>query len=165
MAVKLGIGCGINKDNTCTAHYKQSRLSLTGDQSLEKLADILLQLNDYFVQSSSQQTTEKLEKLVQDIMQFINANYTDNAFSIYQICDHFHISESAAYQIFRELIGTSFMALVEHMRIEYACQLLNEKKLLIKDISNAVGYTNDNSFRRAFKRVMGITPGEYMGNV
>lgn len=72
------------------------------------------------------------------------------------------MSESSAYQIFREVIGTSFTSLVEHMRIERACQLLNEKKLLIKDISAAVGYSNDNSFRRAFKRVMGITPGEYM---
>ena len=77
------------------------------------------------------------------------------------ICEEFHISESFAYQIFREIIGTSFAHLLEQIRIEKACQLLSEKNILVKDIALAVGYTNDNSFRRAFKRVMGVTPKEF----
>ena len=131
--------------------------------SFEVLTENIFQLNEYFVQMHTKQNTEKLGKQAHEILLFINEHYTNCDFSIYQICDHFHISETSAYQIFREVIGTSFSDLVEHMRIEYACQLLNEKQLLIKDISAAVGYTNDNSFRRAFKRSMGITPGEYMG--
>lgn len=144
--------------------YPDGLLSgLKTPSSFEELAAGILQLNEYFVQKSTQQNAEKLQKQAREILLFINEHYTDCNFSIYQICDHFHISESSAYQLFREVIGTSFTGLVEHMRIEYACQLLSDKKLLIKDISSAVGYTNDNSFRRAFKRAMGITPGEYMG--
>ncbi|GEM_PF-2712764 len=135
---------------------------LQNPASFDELAKCILELNQHITHISTQQNEEKNKKLAQNLLQYINEHYTDCDFSIYHICENFHMSESSAYQIFREVIGTSFTSLVEHMRIERACQLLNEKKLLIKDISAAVGYSNDNSFRRAFKRVMGITPGEYM---
>lgn len=130
-------------------------------RDFDELMDAILALNQYFVQVNTQLQPLKMEKQIQEIMQFINDHYTDQDFSILCICEVFHMSESAAYKIFRQAIDTSFADLVEHMRIERACQMLNEKQYLIKDISWAVGYTNDNSFRRAFKRVMGITPREY----
>lgn len=130
-------------------------------REFDELSEIILALNQHFVQVNTQVNSEKAEKQAQEILQFINDHYTDQDFSINQICEHFHMSESSAYQIFRETVGTPLTGLVEHMRIEKACQMLNEKKYRIKDIAEAVGYTNDNSFRRAFKRVMGITPGEY----
>ena len=129
--------------------------------NFDELVDAVLMLNQFFVQVNTQLQPLKMEKQIHEIMQFINDHYTDQDFSILCICEAFHISESTAYKIFRQAIDTSFADLVEHMRIERACQMLNEKQFLIKDISSAVGYTNDNSFRRAFKRVMGMTPREY----
>ena len=127
----------------------------------EELFACLLQLNQYLVQANNHLNSEKNEKLAAKILEYINSHYTDSSFTVYSICEEFHISESLAYQLFREVIGTSFSDLLEQIRIERACQMLSEKTWLIKDIALAVGYTSDNSFRRAFKRVMGITPGEF----
>ena len=135
--------------------------NLNNAASFEDIVSCLLQLNQYLIQTNNQLNSEKNEKLAALILQYINSHYTDCDLTIIQICDTFHISESLAYQLFREIIGTSFSDLLEQIRIERACQMLSKRTWLIKDIALAVGYTNDNSFRRAFKRVMGVTPGEF----
>lgn len=48
------------------------------------------------------------------------------------------------------------------VRIEAACEMLSDKSLTIKAISEKVGYSSDVSFRRAFKRVLGISPSEFI---
>lgn len=128
---------------------------------LDALAESLLRLNEYLTHMNNQISSDKSKQLAEGILKYINLNYTCSNFTIYSLCEEFHISESFAYQIFREVIGTSFADLLEQIRIEKACQLLNQKTCLIKDIALSVGYTNDNSFRRAFKRVMGVSPGEF----
>lgn len=132
--------------------------------NFEELEDAILHFNQYLVRVNNQMNSEKNERQAEQIMQYISNNYNHDDLTIYSICEEFHISESFAYQVFREVIGTSFADLLEQIRIEKACQLLSEKTHLIKDIALAVGYTNDNSFRRAFKRVMGVTPGEFISN-
>lgn len=134
------------------------------EPALDSLFSAILELNKYLVRVNNQLNSSKNEQQAEKIMEYISSHYTRSDFTIYTICDEFHISESFAYQIFREVIGTSFADLLEQIRIEQACQMLSEGKYLIKDIALHVGYTNDNSFRRAFKRVMGITPGEFASN-
>ncbi len=34
--------------------------------------------------------------------------------------------------------------------------------VLIRDVASQVGYTSDHSFRRAFKRVMKVTPSQFV---
>lgn len=131
------------------------------DPALDTLFPAILELNKYLVHVNNQLNSSKNERQAEKIMEYISSHYACSDFTIYTICDEFHISESFAYQIFREVIGTSFADILEQIRIEQACQMLSEGKYLIKDIALHVGYTNDNSFRRAFKRVMGVTPGEF----
>ena len=50
---------------------------------------------------------------------------------------------------------------IEKCRIEKACNLIKNTNMKIGDIAETVGYTSDVSFRRAFKKVTGISPGEY----
>lgn len=45
--------------------------------------------------------------------------------------------------------------------LKQACELLGAKKLTIEEIAAEVGYNSVYSFRRAFKRVYGISPREH----
>ena len=69
--------------------------------------------------------------------------------------------ESALYREFRQIFSVSFSEYLENLRIEKACELLRSQPL-VKDVSARVGYNSDYSFRRAFKRVLGVTPSAYM---
>ena len=50
---------------------------------------------------------------------------------------------------------------VQHIRIERAKRLLEATSESIEDISWAVGYEDPAAFRRLFKRLTELRPGEY----
>ena len=54
----------------------------------------------------------------------------------------------------------SFSDYLEQVRINKACDLL-QQLTPVKDVSKQVGYNSDYSFRRAFKRIMGMPPSYY----
>lgn len=50
---------------------------------------------------------------------------------------------------------------VQTLRVEEAKQMLETSDQAIDDIAQAVGYEDPNSFRRLFKRTVGVTPQKY----
>ena len=46
-------------------------------------------------------------------------------------------------------------------RITHAIQLLYNDSLTIKEIGYSCGYPDENYFCRVFRKVMGVSPGEY----
>lgn len=112
-----------------------------------------------------QETTKKIHiqrgKLVINIRSYINDNYMDSNLGLAKISSVFGISEGYVSSIFKEQDGVNFADYVEQLRIEKACQLLKDGNYKITDISSMVGYNSVQTFRRAFKRVLGIKPTEY----
>jgi transcriptional regulator GlxA family with amidase domain len=62
---------------------------------------------------------------------------------------------------FRAATGETPISYVQRIRIERAKRALETGSAPIEEISWAVGYEDAASFRRLFKRVTGVTPGEY----
>ncbi|NRB41985.1 MAG: AraC family transcriptional regulator ligand-binding domain-containing protein [Pseudomonadales bacterium] len=60
---------------------------------------------------------------------------------------------------------TSFQKLLDKLRMEEACQLLEQDQLSIADIAHRIGFSDAASFRKAFKRWTGETPQDYRNNV
>jgi transcriptional regulator GlxA family with amidase domain len=71
--------------------------------------------------------------------------------------------------LFRDSFGQSFSDHVEALRIRDACARLGRTassgeeggRTAIKDVAAAVGFASDTTFRRAFHRVLGLSPSEY----
>lgn len=100
------------------------------------------------------------EKLIEEILEFINKNLFNPNMSISFVAERFNISESYFSNIFKNVVGIKFSDYVEKLRIEEAYKLIKQKKWNLDDISKMVGYTNIKTFRRAFKRVKGCLPSE-----
>jgi YesN/AraC family two-component response regulator len=66
---------------------------------------------------------------------------------------------------FRDKVGTNFNYYLNNFRIKKSINLLSNSSFKIKDISEKVGYTNVNTFTRAFKKHFGKTPDEYRKNL
>ena len=62
---------------------------------------------------------------------------------------------------FKAATGYSPLAYVQALRIEEAKQLLETGDLAVDEIGRDVGYADAASFRRLFRRLAGIRPGEY----
>lgn len=65
---------------------------------------------------------------------------------------------------FRAATGYSPLSYIQTLRIEEAKQLLETSALAVSQISQDVGYEDEASFRRLFRKLTGMTPGEYRRN-
>jgi transcriptional regulator GlxA family with amidase domain len=50
---------------------------------------------------------------------------------------------------------------VQHLRIDKAREALEFSALTIQEIAWAVGYEDQGAFRKIFRRILGLSPGEY----
>jgi len=57
--------------------------------------------------------------------------------------------------------GTSYSRIVDEVRFEAACGLLEDRGLTLAEIASALGYSDPANFTRAFTRWSGITPRVY----
>ena len=67
-------------------------------------------------------------------------------------------------QLYNSKLGMNFNNYLNSIRINHACDLLNESNKKIADISEETGFGSIRSFNRAFKSVMNMTPAEYRNN-
>lgn len=96
--------------------------------------------------------------LITTIEKYINENYADPSMGLNKISDEFQISESYFSHLFKEKKGVNFSTYLESMRLNEASRLIRETDISLNELYLSVGYNNANTFRRAFKKVYGITP-------
>jgi AraC-like DNA-binding protein len=74
------------------------------------------------------------------------------------------MSRSAFASRFKELLGQTPLEYVTDWRMQKAIQLLQQGDKKLAEVALSVGYESDAAFSKAFKRVVGFTPGEYRQN-
>lgn len=62
---------------------------------------------------------------------------------------------------FRQVFGTTVFGYLHQHRMEEAHRLLAEQQLNVKQVAQAVGYTNQSQFAAAFRKQFGINPKAY----
>lgn len=72
------------------------------------------------------------------------------------------MSRSAFAARFKELLGQTPLEYVTEWRMQKAMRLLEHRDKKLIDIARSVGYESDAAFSKAFKRVVGANPGEYV---
>ena len=97
-------------------------------------------------------------------MQYVNEHFTNNTISVKQIALDLGLHENYVSTLFRSEYGETLSGVIEKKRIEKACELLRNTNMKITNIAELVGYYSDVTFRRAFKKLMGLSPAEYRGD-
>jgi AraC-like DNA-binding protein len=72
------------------------------------------------------------------------------------------MSRSAFAARFKELLEQTPLEYVTEWRMQKAMQLLEQRDKKLIDVARSVGYESDAAFSKAFKRVVGANPGEYL---
>lgn len=71
------------------------------------------------------------------------------------------MSRSAFAARFREIVGEPTLEYLTRWRMHKARQLLNRRGPKLAQVASLVGYDSEAAFNRAFKRVVGVAPGQY----
>lgn len=99
--------------------------------------------------------------LISTIRKYIEDNYANPDLSLNHISDMFGVNGKYASQLFKEEFGMKFVDFLVNLRMEHAKSLLLQTEESINDIAVKVGYIHAISFGRTFKKVVGVTPGDY----
>jgi AraC family transcriptional activator of pobA len=94
------------------------------------------------------------------IADFIGENYT-RAPSTTEAASAARLSKSRFCALIRQYTGITFKTLIREMRIDEARERLVLTDETITQVAYAVGYNDEKYFLRAFKKLVGMTPGTY----
>ena len=96
------------------------------------------------------------------IVDYVQLHLSDPDLCLQMVADHFNLSSAYISSLVKDETGESFSIYCERLRIANACEMLREGKQ-IQAVAEAVGYASAHTFRRVFKKVVGILPSQYAG--
>lgn len=91
---------------------------------------------------------------------WIDEHYMEKI-SLEELSKQFFIDKFYLSRIFKEHYGTTLSNYISNKRITQAKQMLRFSGYNIETIAEKVGISDPNYFTRLFKKIEGITPGEY----
>ncbi|MCB2355871.1 response regulator transcription factor [Clostridium estertheticum] len=94
---------------------------------------------------------------------YIDTNYNVNDLSLGDVADKFNLSSSYLSKLLKKEVGLSFIDYLTKYRINKSICMMDDPKYKIYEIAEAVGYSNQHYFCKAFKKIMGFAPTEYRG--
>lgn len=126
----------------------------------DDIFDVIKEVKAYRQQNSAEkeESIPSLDK--EKVAAFLEENYGDCNLNIFALAQWLNEQERKIYNDFKICFGMSFSTYLEQLRMRHACEFLKAGKP-VKETAELVGYSSDYSFRRAFKRIVGITPSDY----
>lgn len=104
--------------------------------------------------------------LINHIAEYIEQSYANPLLNLSQMAQDFGMTENFLYYFFRTRMQKSFAHYLENKRLEKAQALIAENpKESLTVLAERCGYTNIQTFRRAFKKRYGLTPSEFKRQV
>lgn len=130
---------------------------LSEKETLDDIQQWLINIYRTVIEYLSRNTSDDN---VSKIIDYINNNYKRDI-GIADIADYIGLSYSHVRKIFKDKTGKNIVDYINSLRINEAKKLLINTDLCIKDLAPLVGYNSDQTFSRIFKKLEGVTPGEY----
>lgn len=97
--------------------------------------------------------------LLEEIMTYITANYTNPDLNISQIAFEFQMTPTYLSAVFKKQTGKSILDVIKQMRLDYAKELIAQD-LSVAEVAEKAGFRESSTFIRAFKTSTGVTPGQ-----
>jgi AraC family L-rhamnose operon regulatory protein RhaS len=101
-----------------------------------------------------------LDGEVDPIVLYLHTHY-QKKITIAELTKRFHTNRTTLSERFRKATGMPVMAYLIQLRINLAATMLRDTGLLVTEIRQRVGFSDDSHFRRTFRKYMGASPGEY----
>ncbi|CAM4368653.1 helix-turn-helix domain-containing protein [Paenibacillus xylanexedens] len=138
---------------------------LSAVEEAETLADVksLLfdGLTDLFRTYVAVTETKSYKAMVNEMKNYIEEQFANPDLSLKHLSDRFQITGKHASYLFKTEFNMKFVDFVTELRMKETEQLLLNTDYSLQDIALKVGYANGITLGRVFKRVTGITPGDY----
>lgn len=143
-----------------TSLMELNRMAFDDVEDYQPYFDKLESVSMEFCRQADSQRSARRSATVTAVEQYLRDNYKDANLNLAKASVAFDLSEGYLSSIFKKETGVNFAEYLEQIRVAAACTLLDDG-MKVTAVSECVGYNGIQSFRRAFKRVKGISPSEY----
>ncbi|HHV96608.1 MAG TPA: helix-turn-helix transcriptional regulator [Clostridiaceae bacterium] len=99
-------------------------------------------------------------ELIEKIIDYIKDNYANSNLTLASLAETFNISPSYLSSYFKEKVGESYIQYLSRIRLKEAYKLICDTDLQIQEITLKVGYIDNVSFTKKFKKMFKVTPME-----
>lgn len=149
------------RDSTMADNLHKSLDSLSGLTGFGERFNALKSILVSMAKTVDSHRQSKDERLYKDMLVHIENNFHDPQLGLFELAEKFHLSTGYLSRYFKDHGGLSVSDYIEEKRINRAVELLRNYDLTINDISAAVGYASTNTFYKAFRRIKGMSAGQY----
>jgi signal transduction histidine kinase/ligand-binding sensor domain-containing protein/DNA-binding response OmpR family regulator len=102
------------------------------------------------------------EKLLQEIMLYLEENLTNPQLSVEELSRHVGMSRSSLYSKLLELTGQTPVEFIRSVKLDKAAVLLEKSDMNVAQIAYSVGFSTPNYFAKSFKAKFNMLPSEYI---
>ena len=99
-------------------------------------------------------------RVLEQIIDYIKNNY-DKDISLKALSTQIYLTPNYLGELFADKMNINFKDYLTSVRMEKAKDLIRENRYMIYEISEMVGYSHLDYFRKQFKKYTGINPSEY----
>ena len=132
-------------------------LKIQQSADYEALCYTLQDIVESFVQSISLPGINHMSPSIRKAVEYIAAHFSE-PLSIQSLASVLQISPSHFSALFSKQMNVGFREYLTRLRVEEAKNLLTATEYPISQIAVFVGYADQSSFTKAFKRITGVTP-------
>lgn len=134
------------------------------DIKLKELMLSIMRLQHYHLLDQPGGLHDNISDRFRAVVEYIRKNITANISPV-ELSKMACMSKSVFYRAFTNEFGIPPAQMVLQEKIRYAKRLLASENMNIKEVCFAAGFSDPNYFSRAFRKIEGMSPGEYKNKV
>ncbi len=128
-----------------------------------RLMAVLVALIDKYSDYSLNLWARREKEAVKQVKDYLEANFSQNV-SLKELAQVVNVSPYHLTRVFSEEVGLPPHTYLTQVRVNRAKVLLSEMVPLV-EVANVTGFADQSHLNRSFKRVVGVTPGQYSKNI
>ena len=148
----------INKKELFDELYEITNSNLPVKEIVQKAAIKFHSIIQLFY---AHQQTQVFDQKVSTIKKMLDSNLYEKNISLKAIASELHISQTQVIGIFKKAFNMTPYQYFAKRRIDIAASLLLNSNMQVKEIAEALHYSDQPYFSNAFKKIMGMSPENY----
>lgn len=144
-----------------TALLRIVRVRDTFDLTEEAEERILTALDEFGRELEAYRSSRGHLAKMRELRSYIEKEFANPDLSLNLLCEVSGLNGKYLSRLFKEAFGEKLVDYMTRVRLDESKRLLESTPLTLQQIANRVGYRHDISYIRVFKKVEGMTPGDY----
>ncbi len=130
-----------------------------------EIAGFLCKYTDELINKLIKRYPRFIDQIIKDVLSNIKRDIFDSRLNLSTTAEKVHMNATYLGQLFKKVLGKSFVQYVTELRIEEAKRLLKNPYLKVYEVADKVGYDNFSYFNVVFKKYMGMSPTDYRAGI